>query len=200
FNSIYDSRVVDHVTNPAADRDVEECSRLVERIAGLSGDDRQLDLPRAIFAFHAGDLHRARRLVARAGRAAQSVAEPYVSAAFLALWRGDFREALRHYTRAASCERFSTPSMIRVVRFLAGVNDAHPERRQLGFGLAFVNDAFVDPATAKHEYEEFLRNTVDEQEEGWALLRDYATRRVTGEQMGSGDQRGSSDESGPPAR
>ena len=62
-----------------------------------------------------------------------------------------------------------------MIRFLDSVVDRHQERKELRFGLAFVNDVFSDRTRAAMEYQRFLNET--EGLESMDSLRSEATAR-----------------------
>jgi len=178
FDSIYESEVVEHITDPSVAPKVAQCQALIDELGELPGQRWSVGLLQAILAFHRGELSEAERWVRLAQRSlGQHELAPHLSLAFLALWRADNAQALKEYIRAKNCPRFNLKTVTSVVRFLDAIADRHPERRQLRFGVAFVNDHFLDKERASAEYARFLSESDGAPELG--LLRDYASQRLS---------------------
>jgi hypothetical protein len=65
-----------------------------------------------------------------------------------------------------------------VIRFFHGVIEARGDKKQLRFGLAFVNDWFFDREAGAIEYRRFLQETETVREKGLGLLREHARLRL----------------------
>ena len=56
--------------------------------------------------------------------------------------------------------------------------DVNPEKKQLRFGVAFVNDWFFNRQRGAEEYRIFLRDTEAINEKGVALIREHSRLRL----------------------
>jgi hypothetical protein len=54
----------------------------------------------------------------------------------------------------------------------------HPDKKQLWFGLAFVNDWFFDRDSAKQDYRRFIEETETSREKGLWAMREHARLRL----------------------
>jgi hypothetical protein len=179
FNAIYENSLIDKITLRAADEPAKRCEAVLNTLANLPGDPKEFSLLRAILRFHFGDLKEARRAVNDGKQfLPKTDPAPYLSLGFLRLWEGSYQYALREYMRAKRYMTADTRIIINVIRFFHGVMDANPERQQLRFGLAFVNDWFFDREVAKKEYQLFIEQTESSIEKGIGLVREHARVRL----------------------
>lgn len=179
FTEEYDHHVVENISDHTVSEHVTKCSTILDRIQQLSPSPDEHDLVRAILHFHAGDLLAARACVSRASKSLpRSDVGPHLSFAFLNLWEEKYPAALRAYRRASGCTRIHPRVIMSVIQFLGGLVSKHPEKPQLRYGLAYVNESFFDSKRAIEEYERFLEESRDANSKGLSLLRNDATQRL----------------------
>ena len=106
---------------------------------------------RAIVDFHFGDIREARRKVEAALKLNPNGTKELFSLGFINLWQGKFGPALKYFHRV---EKMAVlPAMIiNLLEFYQALIKQHPDRLELRFGLAFVNDDFCDPSTVLNDY------------------------------------------------
>jgi len=179
LSMFYDTEIVDFITRRTIDQHVKRYEELVDQLEKVTQDRREWDLSRAIVAFHFGNYPEANRLIKNAKEFfPKTNPAPYLSKAFLALWQGSYPTALKDYYKASRCKEVDTSMIIGIIRFFHGIIEEHPEKRQLRFGLAFINDWFFDQESAEREYDLFLRDTTGVQERGLQVLRQHADIRL----------------------
>jgi hypothetical protein len=177
FNVVYETKLLPHIGLRNGDSAAAECAHIVDRLESISGQIDRYALTRAIFSFHFGRLAEARALALQSKRGIPpNDPSPSISLAFLSLWEGKYGDALKHYLRAKRGDIWDFNMITNVLGFLEGVIENNPEKQQLRFGLAFLNDAFFDPAVAEKEYAEFLRLTEGKTE--LKILRNQASSRL----------------------
>lgn len=176
-SQIYFEHVVDNVTQRYVDKYAQECMELQERIVALNPRTSKYYLMDAILHFHFGDIGKAKNCVKKAlSLSPVNSAAPYYSAAFLDLWQERYDRALTYYLKAEECTD-NTHDMIRsLFLFLQSIARSHPEKIQIKFGLAYINDRFYDSVKAIEDYESFLGATNDVNK--YKRLRDYATKHL----------------------
>ncbi len=176
-NQIYNEHVVDNITQRHVDKYVKECMELQERILSLNPRTSKYYLFDAVLHFHFGDIGMAKTCVKKAlSLSPVNFAAPYFSAAFLDLWQERYDRALKYYLKAEKCTDYTSDVILSVIFFLQSIARSHPEKVQIKFGLAFINDRFFDPTKAIEDYESFLEATNDVNK--YKRLRDHATKRL----------------------
>lgn len=154
---LYNNYILNEVTNPKVNAYVDEFIENCDKLIKLNPNDSQYYLMRATGYFHFGKVKEAKIDVRHAGKIApRNFADPYLSSAFLALWEGHYTSALKFYIKAKKCTSYSIDTIISVISFLEAVLKLHPEKIQLRYGLAIVNDHFFDNKSALKEYSEFI--------------------------------------------
>ena len=81
-----------------------------------------------------------------------------------------------YYLKAEKCTDYTSDVILSVISFLQSIARSHPEKVQINFGLAFINDRFFDPTKAIEDYESFLEATNDVNK--YKHLRDHAMKRL----------------------
>ncbi len=176
-SQIYYEHVVDNVTQRHVDKYAQKCMALQERILSLNQRTSRYYLLIAVLHFHFGDVAKAKNCVKQAlGLSPVNSAAPYYSAAFLDLWQERYDRALMYYLKAEECTDYTLDMILSVIVFLQSIARSHPEKIQIIFGLAYINDRFYDSTKAIEDYESFLRATNDINK--YKRLRAYATKRL----------------------
>jgi len=60
------------------------------------------------------------------------------------------------YMRAGKCKDYNIQTVMSVLQFLNTMLRIYPDRKELLFALAFVNDRFLDQKVALYDYQAFL--------------------------------------------
>ena len=174
---VYNEHVVDNITQRHVDKYVRKCMELQERIVSLNPRTSKYYLMDAILHFHFGDIGKAKNCVKQAlSLSPVNFSAPYYSAAFLDLWQERYDRALTYYLKAEKCTDYNLATILSVIIFLQSIARSHPEKIQIKFGLAYINDRFYDAAKAIEDYESFLGATNDVNK--YKRLRDYATKHL----------------------
>jgi tetratricopeptide (TPR) repeat protein len=157
FTDVYNRDVIAHITDHSHDHDVARCSAVLDKLLALNKGLFSFHLGKAIMLFHGGDVDGALMEAEKAKRLAPFAhAAPYLSTAFLYLWKRDYRRSFMEYMRAGKCAEWNVETVMSVLVFLNTILRHHPERTDLRFAMAFVNDKFLDQSLARDDYEAFL--------------------------------------------
>lgn len=174
----YMGGLVDHVTDREWDDTARCCDHALNAAAKLGSPNR---MEQAILRFHYGDVDGAAALVRDVGKAGGTTSDPayFLSTAFLWLWKGDARRALREYDQAVRRRAELRPAVAdSAVRFLRGICSQYPERAEFRYGLAVVYDCLDEGELASGEYESFLESTASSRIPGLQAMREKAERRL----------------------
>jgi hypothetical protein len=174
LTEFYQREFVDHILDRNADAVAEECQRLVDECVGLASVPEAFDLAKSTLAFHFGRTEQAKAFVDSARRRFPGDPAPFLSLAFLALWKGDYSRVAQYYRQAEKRGPFGVEMLFPVVRFLQAVHDRCPARHEVLFALAVVNE-HLDRGLARQDFEAFLAATPGQ--EHLQPLRDEAERR-----------------------
>lgn len=177
FTDAYEKHLIPRLTTRAGDAAAAKVKKVVDRLVSLSGEDRGWQLATAILKFHEGDVPGAVQTVREAQRC-MPVGDPApsLSLAFLALWDGRYQDALKYYARARRAVAPNPAMVTGVLAFLESVAENNPDRPEVRYGLATVNDSFFDASVARREYAEFLRRTESRSE--MSVIRHHAEQRL----------------------
>jgi tetratricopeptide (TPR) repeat protein len=152
------------ITRPEGHAVAKECERIITVLRQANPKDPNFVLQHAILHFHFGDIQKARRDSEEAEELTNHEdPAPYFSLAFIALWQGKAKVALRHYRKV---HRLGPPTamVLGVLHFLEHVAAVHRDKSALRFALAIVNDLFFDQERAKKDYRDFLAMTKNDAE------------------------------------
>lgn len=176
FSKIYDSTLIEHLTDRAYDELARKCDAIMVRLNRLNKRDEAYYLGSAIIRFHFGEIAGAKALVEHAKRlSAFDNPGPHLSMAFLNLWEKEYRQAFMQYMRAGKCKNVSITTITSVLIFLNTALRLNPDRQELRFAIAFVNDRFFDQRVALDDYKLFLAT---EPKAELAEFRTFAQRQV----------------------
>ncbi len=176
FTRIYDSQLVDHITERAYDDQARQCEVILGRLLKLSRSTASYFMGNAIIRFHFGDIAGAKAAIEHAKRLSSfDHAGPYLSMAFLNMWERQYRPAFMQYMRAGRCKNQGVETITSVLQFLNTMLRLHPDRHELRFAIAFVNDRFYDQQIALRDYRMFLLSKPDSNLDEFKL---FATRQV----------------------
>ena len=173
----YETQILDFITKRDIDPKMRQYEMMLDQIEKITPDKREWALTRAVVAFHFGNYREAHRFLKAAQAFLPNDPTPYISMAFLALWQGKYPSALKNYYKASRRREMDTSVVVGILRFFYAVMEAHPDKKQLRFGLAFVNEWFFDQYTARREYQLFLDET-DDSQTNIKVLRDHAEIRL----------------------
>lgn len=176
FTRTYESHLVDHITDRAYDEQARQCEAILANLLRLNRRTASYFLGNAIIRFHFGDIIGARAAVEHAKRlSAFDHAGPYLSMAFLNLWEKQYRPAFMQYMRAGRCKDQGVETITSVLLFLNTMLRLHPDRHELRFAIAFVNDRFFDQRMALRDYKIFLASEPNPDLEEF---RAFASRQI----------------------
>ena len=170
---IYTEGLEGRVTDPQSNSAAQTCLQLLDECARRTNGDHPASLPlRALIHVHFGQVDEALTIWERLARSKSDLAS-CLSLGFLLLWKGDENAALEEYCQVEDVP--VEPEVVRhVLAFLSGVARANPQRVELKWALAFVNDHLFDGDMAVKDYEEFLGVAG----ERFRCLREYAEQRL----------------------
>jgi hypothetical protein len=177
FMFIYEKHLIDNITNREYDIYANQCLEIIEKLISMNKKTSWFYLAIAIIRFHFGDVNSARQAIATAKiLSPTNNAAPHFSSAFLNLWDRNYKQALKDYMRGERCTNVEIPIIMEILLFVQGLIKNHPERVDLLFAIAFINDKFFDTAAAINDYRLFLSNSKEKQD--MSLLAEYAKRRL----------------------
>ena len=130
---------------------------------------------RAILDFHFGDIREARRKVEAALKLNPNGAKELFSLGFINLWQGKFGPALKYFQRVEKTAVLPA-IIINLLEFYQALIKQHPDRPELRFGLAFINDGFCDSSTALNDYTLFRKQSKDKPQ--YDKLRSFTQERL----------------------
>jgi tetratricopeptide (TPR) repeat protein len=176
FRHIYENHLIENITDRSCDNYAENCLEVLNRLVSLDRKplyDYYVNI--AIIYFHFGKIRASREAIEKAKKIAPNNAVPHFSSAFLYLWKDDIKKALKEYSRAKK-QLPDVGVALRVLLFLQGLLRVQPEKIQLLFSLAFVNDYFFDKVQAKRDYELFIEKAKGNPV--YVPLCDYSSKRI----------------------
>lgn len=172
---LYHRELVDRILDRSADGAACKCQALADECAALSTLPGSFDLARSTIAFHFGRIEDAQVWAESARRCLPSDPAPLLSAAFLALWRREYSRVPQLYRKAEQRGPFVVELRVQILRFVQAVRERCPERHELLFALAVINQHF-DSGLARLDFEAFLDATSSQPD--LEPLRADATRRL----------------------
>ncbi len=176
FNRTYEAGLIDHITQREYDPQARECEGVLNKLLALDKRTSSFYLGRAIIRFHFDDIDGAFAAADHAKRLAPfNNAAPHLSLAFLHLWRKNYRRAFMQYMRAGKCKDCNIQTVTSALQFLNTMALLNPDRQELLFALAFVNDQFFDQNVALRDYQTFLTS---KSAEDLSEFTTFAERRI----------------------
>ena len=177
FVFIYEKHLIYHITVRSYDEYANQCLDLLNRLVEINRRTSDFYLLQAIINFHFNKIKAALDSVDLAKKySPKNNPAPHFSSAFLHLWKGEYKRALREYKRAEQCTSQSYETIISVITFLQSLLNNQPEKIEIRFALAFMNERFYDTSQAIQDYKTFIEEA--QQRQHLYLLRDYAQRRL----------------------
>ena len=177
FEFIYKNYLIENILNKEYDKYAEQCKKTISKLRSINKKDHWLYLASAIIYFHFNNVNKAKQEIASAKvYFPQNFAAPHFSSAFLNLWSKDYKKSLDDYLKASRCSFIEINTVMQLILFLQGLLKNHPERIELIFAIAFVNDIHFDKVRALKDYKLFLRKTG--KNDDIKVLRDYADIRI----------------------
>lgn len=154
---IFEKYLVDNILNENFNNYADQCMDIINQLIMHNKNTGEFYLQRAILYFHYRKINEAKDSVKTANDLSpKNDPSPFLSFAFLALWTEEYSIALNNYIRAEKYRKQDVKVTMQVLTFLQAVTRAHPEKVQIKFGLAFVNDKHFDTLQAKKDYKEFI--------------------------------------------
>lgn len=181
FTRTYESQLVDHITDRAYDEHARKCEAILANLLRLNRRSASYFLGNAIIRFHFGDIAGARAEIEHAKRlSAFGHAGPYLSMAFLNLWEKQYRPAFMQYMRAGRCKDQGLETIMSVLLFLNTMLRLYPDRHELRFAIAFVNDRFFDQRMALRDYKIFLASEPNPDLEEFTAFASRQIKKIEG--------------------
>lgn len=135
-------------------------------------------LQKAIILFHFNKIKSSFDAVRKAQKLAPTNSPgPHFSFAFLYLWNEDYTRALREYRKAERCTISGIDFILDIILFLQNLYKNCPEKKQLLYALAFINEKYFDRVQAIKDYHTFISETNSIPR--MAVLRSHAIRRLS---------------------
>lgn len=157
FSYIYSKHLVDNISNPRFNSYANECHSILSKLVKLNKKTSDYYLSLAIIHFHFDRIQHAVKAVREAQKLAPlNNPSPLLSLGFLFLWIKDYKKAIKYYLDSAKTSYPGHDVIIDVISFIQGIINQNPERTDLLFGLAFVNDKFYDKFQALTDYNKFI--------------------------------------------
>ena len=172
----YNQNLVDKITSRLADQTAAVCQQRLNLLLELNPKFPDFLHFQAILQFHRGDTRDALNTIGEIEKLIPQGIATLFSRAFLTLWQRKYKPALRCFKRLAKLN-CPPPFVLSVVAFYESLIAQYPDRHELKFGSAFVNDFFCDQEIAQENYRQFLdaaKNTI-----AYAPLDAYASERLS---------------------
>ncbi len=177
FLFIYKKYLIDHITQRKYDNYANQCMEILNKLLELNKKTSDYYLLLAIIHFHFERNKAALVAVKKAKELSPSnSALPHFSFAFLSLWKGHYHNALKEYLKTKKCASPHISQINDIIAFLQGILINRPDKVQIIFGLAFVNDEFFDPHQAIKDYKSFLNKSRNNDK--MLILKDFAEKRI----------------------
>lgn len=177
FTKTYDRQLVGHITDRRYDEVAKRCDDILERSKRFGLSLEQYYQNKAIIEFHYGDIKNSQKYLIRAKqRLSGTQLNIVLSRAFLYLWTGEYDKAYLAYNKVTDASDYNHHIIFGVLTFLDSVLNNNPDRVEIRFGLAIVEDNFLDKEMAVKEYKKFI-----EEAQGKETLRtliDYSSSRL----------------------
>lgn len=179
FNRTYEAGLIDHITQREYDIQALECDNILNKLLALEKRTASFYLGRAIIRFHFGDIDGAFSAVEEAKRLATfNSAAPLLSMSFLYLWTKNYEQAYIQYMLAGKSKNYEILTVTSALQFLNTMNILYPDRKELIFALAFVNDRFFDQNVALRDYQSFLDTNPTVELNDFSTFAERRVRRI----------------------
>jgi hypothetical protein len=177
LNIEYKSNLINNIRLRSADTDAEKCQFWLTQLENIQALDEDYYLTNAIIHFHYDRIPQALQSAEKAKYMCSfDNPTPRLSVAFLYLWKGNYKRALKEYYRLGKKTPYSIQIISDVIVFIDNLIKNEPNRPELYFALGFINDAFFDQQNALVDYTVFMEKAPKTGE--WCLLHDYVNRRI----------------------
>ncbi|NUM79227.1 hypothetical protein HUU42_00375 [bacterium] len=172
---LYSKSLMNNITNPRLNDEARKCLMLLKKMEQLDTLPLIYYLQYSIINFHFGNIIEAERIINDAKKTFKNDMIPFFSSAFLNLWKGDYAAAVKDYIKLCRWE-YENNVIYSVISFLLGIVELHPEKHQIKFAVAFLNDRFLDKNQAIIDYQAFIDAT--ENAKDYQILRNYAISQL----------------------
>jgi hypothetical protein len=172
----YNQNLVGKLTSRSGDEFALACEQRLKFISELNPKSPDYLHFQAILQFHRGDTRGALHTIEEIEKIMPKGISAMFSRAFLTLWQRKYKPALRHFKQLAKLNCPPPPFVLSVITFYDALGTQYPDRHELKFGSAFVNDFFCDQKIARENYESFLN--IANSAGAYAPLDAYASERL----------------------
>jgi tetratricopeptide (TPR) repeat protein len=182
FRYVYLNHLIENITFESHNEYAADCLSILDKILDLNRKTSDYFLQRAIVLFHFGRIEESLTAVKKAKKLSPvNSPGPHFSFAFLYLWQGQYLQALKEYRKAERCTIHGIEFILDIVQFLQNLYNNRPEKPQLLFGLAFVNENCYDKVQALKDYKRFIELTekLTEKLTDMQMIRSYALQRIS---------------------
>lgn len=184
----YNKNVVDKITSHSVDQDVAVCQSRLNFLIGLNPKFPEYLHCRATLQFHRGETKDALHTLNEIEKLSPNSLHPLFSRPFLTLWQRKYKPALRYFKRLTNLKNPPpAPFILSVISFYESLISQYPDRHELKFGSAIINDLFCDRKIAQENYESFLEAAKNNS--AYAPLDAYALERLLALQIKASDTR-----------
>jgi hypothetical protein len=153
----YIKNVADKITSHSVDSHVAYCQERLDFLMKLNSKSPEYLHCNATLKFHRGLTKEAIHILDEIEKSYPESLHPIFSRPFLTLWQRKYKPALRYFKRLSGLKKSPPPQFIlSVISFYDSLIVQYPDRHELKFGSAFINDLFCDPAIARENYNSFL--------------------------------------------
>lgn len=172
----YNQNLIDKITSRSADQVAAICQQRLKSVLELNPKSPDYLHFQAILHFHRGDTRDALNTIGEIEKIIPQGISPLFSRAFLTLWQRKYKPALKCFKRLTKLN-CPSPFVLSVIAFYESLIAQYPDRHELKFGSAFVNDLFCDEKIAQENYQKFLE--VAKNTSAYAPLDAYALERLS---------------------
>lgn len=172
----YIKNVADKITSHSVDQHVAVCQDRLNILMRLNPKSPEYLHYGATLQFHRGAIKEALNALDEIEKLNPESLHPIFSRPFLTLWQRKYKPALRYFKRLTNLKSPPPPFTLSVISFYDSLISQYPNRHELKFGSAFINDFFCDRKIAQENYKSFL--DVVKNNKTYAPLDAYASERL----------------------
>lgn len=172
----YHKNLAPNISSRFADSAAQICQERLQFLLGLNPKFSDYLNLQSILQFHRNDVKGALKTIDELEKQSPKGFPPMFSRPFLTLWQRKYKPALRYFKRLENKISPPPPFIMSVVSFYESLILQYPDRHELKFGSAFVNDLFCDQKIAQENYVRFLAEAKGT--ETYSPLTEYAAERL----------------------
>src|ERR1035437_3018702 len=139
----HNKNLVDKITSRSGDQFAAICEQRLKLMLELNPKSPDYLHYQAILQFHRGNTRDALNTIGEIEKLIPQGMSPMFSRAFLTLWQRKYKPAMRCFKKLGKLNSLPPPFVMSVIAFYESLIVQYPDRHELKFGSAFVNDFFV---------------------------------------------------------